>query len=240
MESPLPDHLKQTPVLLADDSEFIRRVVRHVLTGLGFERLKEVEDAEGVKTMLGTLPYGILISDVQMPGINGVELLRQIRCGKTDASPDLPVIILTSFANTDVLTAALALDVNGFMVKPIKPATVYAKIIQALGERIKLRPTAEYEAVNTQLDSLDSNTPPVAAISRQHLKPEGSPENSIEIAIRALAPGMVLARAVYLNDGRLLLASRHALGDITINRLQEMREVLKADTCWVERSKRHV
>ncbi|HQT30670.1 MAG: hypothetical protein B7Y50_04060 [Hydrogenophilales bacterium 28-61-11] len=239
MESPLPDRLKKTHILLADDDEFIRRVVRHVLLGLGFEHIREVEDGDGVKTLLGTIPFDLLISDVQMPGINGVELLRQIRCGQTDAPADLPVIILTSFSNTDVLTAALKLDVNGFLVKPMKPATVHAKIIQALGERVPLRPAQTYEAVDTQLASLSSNQPssqPVASISRPVPKMVG-PDDSVEIHIRDLTPGMVLARAVYLNDGTLLLAGSHALGNITINRLQEMREVLKGDTCWVVRGK---
>ncbi|MDO9636404.1 MAG: response regulator, partial [Thiobacillus sp.] len=76
MESPLTDRLKTPHILLADDDEFIRRVVRHVLLGLGFEHLREVADGNGVKTLLGTTPFDLLISDVQMPGINGVELLR--------------------------------------------------------------------------------------------------------------------------------------------------------------------
>ena len=238
MESPLPDRLKNPRILLADDDEFIRRVVRHVLLGLGFEHIREVEDGDGVKALLGTTPFDLLISDVQMPGINGVELLRQIRCGQTDAPADLPVIILTSFSNTDVLTATLALDVNGFLVKPIKPATVQAKINQALGERAPVRPAQAYAGVNTSLASLAANqapSPPVASVTRPVAKPDAGSNEADEVRVRDLSPGMVLARAVYLGDGTLLLGSGHSIGRITINRLQEMREVLRDDTCWVMR-----
>jgi DNA-binding NarL/FixJ family response regulator len=53
-----------------------------------------------------------------MPGSNGLELLRQIRSGQTPARRDIGFIILTSHSNTEVLSAAMALDVNGFIVKP--------------------------------------------------------------------------------------------------------------------------
>jgi CheY-like chemotaxis protein len=236
MEPPLPTHLKNPHILLADDDEFIRRVVRHVLTGLGFEHIREVDSGSGVKEVLGTIPFDILISDVQMPGLNGIELLRQIRCGQTDAPRDLPVIILTSFSNTEVLSASLALDVNGFLVKPMKPATVNAKIIQALGERIPLRDVKMYLSVNTVLNTLNEGKAPDHAgvsISRPPQKHEPPPGRSVEVSINELSPGMVLARDIFLTDGTLLLSAKHALGRITINRLQEMREVLKEETCWV-------
>lgn len=239
MESPLPDRLKTPHILLADDDEFIRRVVRHVLLGLGFEHLREVADGDGVKTLLGTTPFDLLISDVQMPRMNGVELLRQIRCGQTDASADLPVIILTSYANTDVLTAAVALDVNGFLVKPIKPATVEAKINQALGERAPVQPAHVYAAVDTSLSSLAADQAPSqpagGRVTRPALKPGPGLNEENEVWVRDLRPGMVLARAIYLSDGTLLLGGGHSIGRITINRLQDMREVLRDDTCWVMR-----
>lgn len=239
MEPQLPDQYKKTHVLLADDDPFIRRVVRHVLKGLGFENIKEAEDAENVLSLLGVLPYGVLITDVQMPGIHGVELLRRIRCGETDGPADLPVIILTSFSNTDVLTASLALDVNGFLVKPIKPDTVYTKLIQALGERITLRPKGSYESVSTVLASLSSKKEPekpMASVSR-NTGEEGDPANGVYLRIRDLLPGMELAREIYLNDGTLLLSRSKTLGNITVNRLQEMREALQHDMCWVVRGK---
>ena len=236
----LTEQHKKTYVLLADDDPFIRRVVRHVLKGLGFENIKEAENAENVLSMLGVLPYGVLISDVQMPGISGVELLKKIRCGQTNGPADLPVIILTSFGNTDVLTAALALDVNGFLVKPIKPDTVLTKLVQALGERIVLQPKQNYEAVSTQLASLSSEKQPekpMASVSRAGQSEEGDPANGIQLRVRDLLPGMELVREIYLNDGTLLLSRNKTLGSITVNRLQEMEEVLKHDMCWVMRGK---
>lgn len=238
MESPLPDHLKNIHILLADDDEFIRRIVRHILMGLGFEQIREVNSGNGVKDVLGTIPFEILISDVQMPGINGIELLRQIRCGQTDAPRDLPVIILTSFSNTEVLSASLALDVNGFLVKPMKPATVYAKITQALGERVQLRDVHAYLSVDTVLASLNEaqvTGRSSASITRPAAR-ETLPGHAAEVRIHDLKPGMVLVGDILLTDGTLLLSARRALGEITINRLKEMQEVLKADTCWVARA----
>jgi YesN/AraC family two-component response regulator len=74
-----------------------------------------------------------------MPGMNGLELLRRIRTGQTPRPKDSRFIILTSFSNTEALGAAMSLDVNGFLVKPIRIGVVMEKIERAIQENFQLR-----------------------------------------------------------------------------------------------------
>jgi DNA-binding NarL/FixJ family response regulator len=92
--------------------------------------------------------------DVDMPCLNGLEFLRQIRTGQTSARRDIGFVILTSHSNTEVLSAAMALDVNGFIVKPFTSRIILDKITRISRERMTLRSKNEYASVVTDLSSL--------------------------------------------------------------------------------------
>lgn len=177
-----------------------------------------------------------MITDVQMPGMNGLELLRRLRAGSTAAPSDTRVIVLTSFSNTEVLGIAMALDVNGFLVKPIKPVSVAEKIMQAVSERVVMRAPLAYQSIGTTL--LTVETPPASATAaldpaREICAPSEPPSDdghtASRVALSQLEPGMQLAQPVRTIDGALLLAQGHALSQLNINRLLELRSVLRED-----------
>ncbi len=107
-------------ILIVDDDEFIRKIIRRVLVDLKFVNIKEIESAKSALLLMQGHTFDLIITDVQMPGMNGLELVRRIRAGLTPAAPGTRTIVLTSFANTEVLSVAMSLEVNGFLVKPIK------------------------------------------------------------------------------------------------------------------------
>lgn len=234
MEVPSLDIVKDLHILLVDDDNFTRRVIRHILYGLGIAHVDDAYNGENALTFLDKQNYDLLITDVQMPKLNGLELLKTVRSGKAHTARDLRTIIITSFANTEVLGAALALDANGFLVKPMKPAGVSQKISEALKESGHLRAVADYEAIPTDLPFLQSKSensrqPINASIvveRRQRPRHRSADTDTDGVLIRDLEPGMRLSRDLYLTDGTLLLSEGYIINDTTINRLFDLRNML--------------
>lgn len=235
MESRTSADQKATKILVVDDDAFTRKIVRRVLTDLGFAEIGEAESGESALVLLQAKTFDLIITDVQMPGINGLELVRRVRAGLSGASRDTRTIVLTSFANTEVLGAAMALDVNGFLVKPMKPAAVQGKIAQAMGERASVRPAIGYQSVGTDLPTVDAQAQPGPATGEQGRGAEseaaGPPRR--QVALQQLQPGMRLRQDVLASDGTLLLSQGHTLSELNINRLLELRTILRDEALWV-------
>ena len=230
------ERLRSIKILVVDDDPFSRKVVRRVLDGLRIAHVTETPSGEAAIAAMQEEQFDLVITDVQMPGINGLELLRRLRAGSTAAPSDTRVIVLTSFSNTEVLGIAMALDVNGFLVKPIKPVSVAEKIMQAVNERVAVRAALAYQSVGTTLLTVEA-APASAAVSldptREICVPSVSPsddgDTASRVALSQLEPGMQLAQPVRMIDGTLLLAQGHALSQLNINRLLELRSVLRED-----------
>ncbi|GAB6042015.1 response regulator [Endothiovibrio diazotrophicus] len=151
-----PASLHQLHLLLVDDERFVLKVNHQVVKTLTGKTEYQAESARQAIRILNEAKVDVLITDIQMPEMNGLELMKLIRCGRTKARADLPILVITSFSNTEVLGSSIALDVNGFLVKPISPKLAREKIQSAVGERIRLRPEEEYAQVETDLESLAS------------------------------------------------------------------------------------
>ncbi len=243
--------LYSSPILIVDDDNFICRVIRQILGELGFKNVFDHASVKNAVSFMNKNPIDLIVSDIQMPGTNGLEFLKQIRTGQLPARKDTRVIVLTSFSNTVVLRTAIRLDVNGFMVKPTKPATLLEKVKIALSEHLSLRNIGEYLNVNTDLDEIEA-----VAESRRglHLGPASSrsrtdidmtqengavpdlsvlPPNAIAVSVIDLKPGWALARDLRTKDGLLLLSTHQVLTRLIINRAIDLQNVLEYEQVWV-------
>jgi CheY-like chemotaxis protein len=215
------DHLS---VLIVDDEPFQRRIVREVLRNLGFVKTKDADSGELAIAKMREQRFNLVLSDVQMPGMNGLELLRQIRIGQTKLPRDTRFVILTSFSNTEVLGAAMALDVNGFLAKPIRIGVVLEKIDRAVQEIFHLRAEDEYKSVETNLPSLErAQRESAAALARDVL---AFGINEKIIPLMQLGVGMRVTKSVYAADGTLLISAGTVLTRLFINRLWDLSSVL--------------
>lgn len=226
-------------ILLVDDEEFIRRIIRQVLLSLGYNRIEEEEDGSDALFRMQYAMYDLILTDVQMPKTNGLELLKRIRCGMTKAPRDSRVLIITSFSNTEVLRTAIALDVNGFLVKPMAPAAVQQRIDTAMTENFYAKPVDSYQRINTDLASLwheseqtahEHNTVNVG-ITRSGVLGNASADKSViegsaSVPIHRLKSGMEICKDIRLKDGTLILASNHTLSENSINRLHDLSPLL--------------
>jgi two-component system chemotaxis response regulator CheY len=119
-------------VLIVDDQQTIRSLVRSGLQQLGFTDLGEAADGEdGLRAMLSPLPPRLIVSDFNMPKLDGLGLLRAVRAHepiKTTA-----FIMLTGRADTDLVMRAAQFGANNYLVKPFTVATLKEKIEMVFG-----------------------------------------------------------------------------------------------------------
>ena len=116
--------------LIVDDFSTMRRIVRNLLKEIGFNNAEEAEDGAIALTMLRSSKFDFVVSDINMPNMNGFELLKSI---KADAGlKALPVLMVTAEAKKDDIVAAAQGGAAGYIVKPFTKATLEEKVQKIL------------------------------------------------------------------------------------------------------------
>ncbi len=120
-------------ILVVDDFSTMRRIVRNLLRDLGFTNTFEADDGKTALPMLKEGNYDFLVTDWNMPGMTGIDLLKAVR-----ADPklvNLPVLMVTAEAKREQIILAAQTGVNGYVIKPFTAATLKEKI-EKIFERI--------------------------------------------------------------------------------------------------------
>lgn len=125
---------KNMKILVVDDFSTMRRIIKNLLRDLGFTNVDEADDGNTALPMLKTGKYNFLVTDWNMPGMTGIDLLKAVR--SEDALKTLPVLMVTAEAKRDQIVAAAQAGVNGYVVKPFTAAVLKEKI-DKIFERIQ-------------------------------------------------------------------------------------------------------
>ncbi len=116
--------------LIVDDFATMRRIVRNLLKEIGHANAEEAEDGVDALKKLRGGGFDFVVSDVNMPNMNGFSLLKEIRADQ--ALKSLPVLMVTAEARKeDIITAAQA-GASGYIVKPFTKATLEEKLAKIL------------------------------------------------------------------------------------------------------------
>ena len=119
-------------VLVVDDSHTIRQQVGILLTEAGYEVLLATDGHEGMQQIRANPDLGMVVCDVHMPDMSGLEMLRQLKTNPTDSKP--PVLMLTTDATPAAVGEAREHGARGWIVKPFKPETLLACVRRLAGE----------------------------------------------------------------------------------------------------------
>jgi len=115
-------------VLVADDFATMRKIVRNILKQIGFDNIVEAEDGQAAVQVLRSENIGLVVTDWNMPNMNGLELLEKIRSDPKTAN--LPVLMVTAEGLKDNVVAAVKAGVNNYVVKPFTAEILQEKIEQ--------------------------------------------------------------------------------------------------------------
>jgi len=204
-----------TRIALADDQALIREGLKSVINDLpGLEVVVEAASGEPLLDALSEHPVDLVVSDIRMPGIDGIELCR--RLAARDGAP--PVLLLTTFDDSELMLAAVEAGAQGFALKDISPedlAELIAAVVRGEGRLQPVSTSGVAERYPYQDDQ-----PPVDAFS----------DREIDI-LRLIAGGYSnreIARAVHLAEGTV----KNYVSDILdkLNTRDRTRAVLKAIT----------
>ncbi len=117
---------KNMSFLVVDDFPTMRRIVRSLLKELGFTNVEEAEDGQDALNKLRAGNFEFVVSDWNMPNLDGLEMLKEIR--QDNALKDLPVLMVTAEAKKENIIAAAQAGANGYVVKPFTAATLEEKL----------------------------------------------------------------------------------------------------------------
>ena len=128
----------KTRFLVVDDFSTMRRILRNLLKELGYTNVDEAEDGVAALHKLESQPYDFVITDWNMPNMDGLTLLRKIR--SNEKLKHLPVLMVTAEAKKENIIAAAQAGASGYIVKPFT-AAVLAEKIDRIFEKMGRKPS---------------------------------------------------------------------------------------------------
>ncbi|MCB1760017.1 MAG: chemotaxis response regulator CheY [Gammaproteobacteria bacterium] len=117
---------KNMKILVVDDFSTMRRIIKNLLRDLGFTNTQEADDGTTGLPMLQSGNFDFLITDWNMPGMTGLDLLKAVRSDTRLAK--LPVLMVTAESKREQIIEAAQAGVNGYVVKPFTASTLEEKI----------------------------------------------------------------------------------------------------------------
>lgn len=125
-------------VLVVDDFPTMRRIVKNLLKQIGFENIDEAEDGAQALNKLKSGNYGLVVSDWNMPSMEGIDLLRNIR---QEAEPlkNIPFLMVTAEAEKEKVIEAIKAGVDNYIVKPFTAEVLKEKLEKIADKKTSLK-----------------------------------------------------------------------------------------------------
>ena len=124
---------KNMKILIVDDFSTMRRIIKNLLRDLGFNNTQEADDGTTALPMLQSGKFDFLITDWNMPGMQGIDLLKAVRADEN--LRHLPVLMVTAEGLSENVVDAVKAGVDNYIVKPFTAETIQAKIEQIFAKR---------------------------------------------------------------------------------------------------------
>ncbi|WP_252346230.1 MULTISPECIES: response regulator [unclassified Paludibacterium] len=219
--------LPHARILVVDDQLLVRTLVGQVLRSFGVvpDNILQATDGNHALHVLAVRKADLVLCDMQMSPVNGMDLLKMLRCAATPQSPDLPFVFLSAHPDRSNILLAAKLHADGFIIKPPKPNDIEKNLQAALSRpRPAIDPFSYFAiATGSEYDSLTFERPMVPKQSQdltqlleRYLRP---------CALAEARPGDMLARPLLDQAGRELLDRGVRLSAQHLDVLQRFQSV---------------
>lgn len=227
--------LEGRKVLVADDEPFNLSIVVRMMRELGCRDLVQAASGSTALRALDdpTVAPHLAILDFNMPDFNGLQILKRLRVGELPVARETKLVMLTGSSDFGLVGAAMALDVDAFVIKPVSLQAMAARLEKVLGQRSELKAPADYARIDVdEVGQRLLSRKPVGLDKSKTSAKKPSP-NGIPVRLDDVKPGMVLAEDIRSPTGELLLGKATQLSERLIRRLQELQTVLKLEFVYV-------
>ena len=164
-----------------------------------------------------------------MPKVNGLELLKRVRCGQSAAPRSLNAIVVTALEEEYVLATAMSLDVNGFIQKPFTAPTLIKRLLVAMSESSREAPGFPYSDVKTDFSGLTihGDAVPDSGFHDAQKIPRERGDRFTVVSLFQLRPDMQLAEDIKTKNQTVLMPAGFTLTQTRIHRMWELEENLE-------------
>ncbi len=115
-------------LLVVDDNKNMRMIIRTILNSFQIRRVEEADGGGSAFQILMSFPANLIITDLNMPVMDGIEFVRLVRTDKDSKNPYIPVIMLTGHSELPRITSARDAGVNAFLTKPVSADSLFSKV----------------------------------------------------------------------------------------------------------------
>jgi two-component system chemotaxis response regulator CheY len=222
--------------LVVDDEKFSSRIVCQILKQLGFKDILEARDGGQAQSILEEpiSEVDVVVADFNMPQVTGLQLLKAVRCGVKKVKRDIPLIMLTGNTDSPLVAAAIELDVDAFIAKPVSKVTLENKLERCLRGERPIKDVAQYEKVNADIKIMN------AADEKKDIEHTGSvlrdqQNTGREVLITRVPDNAVLSRPIRLSNGKTILNTGSKLNTRLLEKIRDLNGVgEKIETVWIE------
>lgn len=155
-------------VLVVDDNQYMRKMVRNLLVNCGIKDIYEAADGLAALDMIRTMAPDVVILDWEMPLLNGPELVRIVRSPGVFPIPDIPIIMLTGHCERWRVVEAVRLGVNEYLTKPVSAKALHDRLLSIMTQPRPVVQLGEYygpEPRKLVTESADDDVLVAAAVS---------------------------------------------------------------------------
>jgi len=204
-------------LLIVEDERLMRNLLFQMLKRMGFNDVSAVDNAEEVVKTNKYWKTDLLISDVEMDGMSGLELIEVIRSEKSALSCEVPIIVLTGMSQLQILMKAAELKIQGFLTKPVSEKILREKIEEILSKSSQLEYRDPKLIINNddtlkereQIGSDNGNDQ--QSVADQDKKQDQLNEtviNNVVVELHKLKAGMVLNEDIVARGHTILHAGK--------------------------------
>ena len=116
-------------VLVVDDNQYMRKMVRNLLVNCGIKDIYEASDGIAALDIIRTVAPDVVVLDWEMPLLSGAELVRIVRSPGVFPMPDVPIIMLTGHCERWRVVEAVRLGINEYLTKPVSAKALYDRLV---------------------------------------------------------------------------------------------------------------
>jgi two-component system, chemotaxis family, chemotaxis protein CheY len=126
--------IQMLSVLVVDDNQYMRKMVRNLLVNCGIKDIYEAADGIAALDIIRTVVPDVVILDWEMPLLSGAELVRIVRSPGVFPMPDIPIIMLTGHCERWRVVEAVRLGVNEYLTKPVSAKAIYDRLVSIMAQ----------------------------------------------------------------------------------------------------------